>query len=291
MKKILAVALVLLSAVSAFSAQKTTSSPKSSLHTGKSHKSPALKPLPDCEAYMVVDLTHGKVLESRNPGLRWPPASITKLMLASVVMEKVRKKELSLGAPITVSKAASHIGGTQVFLKQGETFTLEEMMRAALIESANDAAYAIAENVAGSADAFVTLMNRRAAALGMAHSEFHCVHGLPPARGDRENLTTCRDLVVLAKDLLRYPKILEWTSTRHATFRNGTFDLHNKNKLLGRVAGVDGLKTGYYYKAHFNILATGRDKDKRIVVVVLGSPQSKIRDRFAASKFAEYLIN
>ncbi len=283
MKKILAAMLLAFLAVSAFGSQKGPSR--------QEPLRPAKKAPPACEAYTVVDAASGKILESLNPGLKWPPASVTKLMLASVVMEKVRKKELRLSDPVTVSKAAAGMGGTQVYLKEKEVFSIEELMQAALIESANDAAYAIAEHVAGSTEAFVALMNSKAAALAMHDSEFHSVHGLPPSRDARSNITTCNDLVKLAKDLLRYPKILEWTSTRSATFRNGTFDLHNKNKLVGKIDGVDGLKTGYYYKARFNIVATGKNKDKRIIVVVLGSPQARLRDRFAAEKFAEHLAN
>lgn len=281
MKKILAATLLIFLAVGAFASQKV-----SSRKAGPAPKAP-----PVCEAYTVFDVARGEVLESLNPGLKWPPASVTKLMLASVVMDKVRKKELSLNDPVTVSRAAAAMGGTQVYLKEKEIFSIEELMQAALIESANDAAYAIAEHAAGSAAAFVAQMNRKAAALGMADSEFHSVHGLPPSRGDKESVTTCNDLVKLARDLLRYPKILEWTATRSASFRNGTFDLHNKNKLVGSVAGVDGLKTGYYYKARFNIVATGKNKDKRIVVVVLGSPQARLRDRFAAEKLNQYLTH
>ncbi len=283
MKKILAATLLIFLAVGAFASQKVSSR--------KAGPVPAPKAPPVCEAYTVFDVARGEVLESLNPGLKWPPASVTKLMLASVVMEKVRKKELRLSDPVTVSKAAAGMGGTQVYLKEKEVFSIEELMQAALIASANAAAYAIAEHVAGSTEAFVALMNSKAAALAMHDSEFHSVHGLPPSRDARSNITTCNDLVKLAKDLLRYPKILEWTSTRSATFRNGTFDLHNKNKLVGKIDGVDGLKTGYYYKARFNIVATGKNKDKRIIVVVLGSPQARLRDRFAAEKFAEHLAN
>lgn len=221
--------------------------------------------------------------------LRWPQASLTKLMLAAVVIDKIERGELRLSDRITASKNAQGMGGTQVFLKAGETFTLNELMTAAMVESANDAAYAIAEHVAGSAEGFVTLMNRKARALGMMDSEFHCVHGLPPANGGSENLTTCNDMIRLAREALQYPQILNWTSIEQTTFRNGTLMITNKNKLVGRVPGVDGLKTGYTRRAGFNIVATGANGDRRLIVVVLGSPESRVRDAFAAEKFSDHI--
>jgi D-alanyl-D-alanine carboxypeptidase (penicillin-binding protein 5/6) len=223
--------------------------------------------------------------------LKWPQASLTKLMLACVVMDRIDRGELDLADRVTVSKNAEGMGGTQVFLKAGEIFTLEELMRAALIESANDAAYAIAEHAAGSAAAFAELMNRKARSLGMADTTFHGVNGLPPPRGGSDNITTCNDMIRLAQEALRHPQILEWTSTEHSTFRSGTLVLTNKNKLVGRLPAVDGLKTGYTRKAGFNIVATGGNGERRLIVVVLGSPGSKTRDRFAAEKFREHLTN
>ena len=104
----------------------------------------------------------------------------------------------------------------------------------------------------------------------MADSEFHSVHGLPPSRGDKESVTTCNDLVKLARDLLRYPKILEWTATRSASFRNGTFDLHNKNKLVGSVAGVDGLKTGHTEAAGYGSVISTDQGGRRLIAVLHG---------------------
>lgn len=223
--------------------------------------------------------------------LKWPQASLTKLMLACVVMDQIDRGELHLTDRVTVSKRAEGMGGTQVFLKAGETFAVEELMQAALIESANDAAYAIAEHAAGSSDAFVDLMNRKARALGMSDTAFYGVHGLPAAAGGKDNVTTCNDMIRLAREALRHPKVLEWTSTEQATFRSGTLVITNKNKLVGRLPAVDGLKTGYTRKAGFNIVATGATGDRRLIVVVLGSPESKIRDRFAIQKFREHLTN
>jgi len=242
------------------------------------------------EAYAVADAADGNILEGLNVNLRWPQASLTKLMLAVVVMDKLERGELHLGDRVKVSKKAESMGGSQVFLKAGETFSLDDMMRAALVESANDAAFAVAEHAAGSSDEFVKLMNAKAQALGMLDTEFHCVHGLPPVKGTADNISTCSDLIRLAREALQHPQILEWTSIEQTTLRSGTLPMSNKNKLVGRVPGVDGLKTGYTRRAGFNIVATAKTGDRRLIVVVLGSPESRIRNRFAADKFREYLL-
>lgn len=244
---------------------------------------------PPYEAYAVADAETGTVLEGLNIQLSWPQASLTKIMLACVVIDKIERGELRLTDRVTATKNAEKMGGTQVFLKAGETFTLEELMKAALIESANDAAYAVAEHAAGSSAAFVDLMNRKAHSLGMTSTAFHCVHGLPPSKGGSDNMTSCTDMIRLAQEVLKYPKILEWTATERTTFRSGTLVISNHNKLLGKMPEVDGIKTGYTRRAGFNIVATGKRGDKRLIVVVLGSPESKIRDHFAMEKFREYL--
>ncbi|MCU0603320.1 MAG: D-alanyl-D-alanine carboxypeptidase [Desulfobacterales bacterium] len=242
------------------------------------------------EAYAVADAADGKILEGLNVNLRWPQASLTKLMLAVVVMDQIERGALHLSDRVTVSRKAEGMGGSQVFLKAGETFSLDELMRAALVESANDAAFAVAEHTAGSSDEFVKRMNAKARALGMPDTEFHCVHGLPPAKGGVDNITTCNDMIRLAREALQHPQILEWTSIEHATFRGGTLSISNKNKLVGRVPGVDGLKTGYTRRAGFNIVATAKTGDRRLIVVVLGSPESRVRNGFAADKFREHLL-
>jgi serine-type D-Ala-D-Ala carboxypeptidase (penicillin-binding protein 5/6) len=249
----------------------------------------AAAPRPVCEAYAVADAADGRVLEGRNLQLRWPMASVTKLMLAMVVAEKIEAGQLGLHEPVRVSRAAQGMGGTQVFLKAGETFTLNELMIAAMVESANDASYAVAEHVGGSVDQFVRLMNRKAAALGMHDTEFHGPHGLPPRRGGSDNLSTCLDLIRLARAALKHPQLLEWTSTERSTFRNGTMPISNHNRLLGVVPGVDGLKTGFTRRAGYNIVATGAGGERRLIVVVLGSRESRVRNAFAAEKFREYL--
>jgi D-alanyl-D-alanine carboxypeptidase (penicillin-binding protein 5/6) len=245
-----------------------------------------------CKAYIVVEATTGKVLEGRDVHLRWPPASITKLMLSAVVLERVARGDLKLSDKITVSRDASKMGGSQVFLKAGEIFTLEELMKATMVASANDAAYAIGEHLAGSKEKFVALMNEKAKALKMDDTEFHSLHGLPPSKGDQPDLSSCSDLAVLARELIsKYPKVLEWTSIQTDRFRDGTFVLNNHNKLLGKMPGLDGLKTGYYVEAGYNVVATAKKDDLRLIVVVMGSPTHEMRDRFAMEKLKTYFAS
>ncbi|OPY01380.1 MAG: D-alanyl-D-alanine carboxypeptidase DacF precursor [Syntrophorhabdus sp. PtaB.Bin184] len=247
---------------------------------------------PPCKSFIVIEAQGGKMIDGSNIDERRAPASITKLMVAYVVMGRLATGGIKLTDKVAISKEASKIGGSQVYLKEGEVFTLEDLMKAMMVASGNDAAYAISEFVAGSKDEMVNLMNAQAKALGLANTEFHTVHGLPPAKGEKEDLTSCNDLAVLARELLKSPKILEWTSIQNDTFRDGKFVLTNTNKLLGKFAGADGLKTGYYSQTGFNIVATAKRGDMRFIAVVMGSPSGKIRDSFAMEKlqkaFARY---
>ncbi|MBP1733844.1 MAG: Serine-type D-Ala-D-Ala carboxypeptidase [Deltaproteobacteria bacterium] len=237
------------------------------------------------KSYIVMEAITGKIIEGDNIHQKRSPASVVKLMVALVVIEKVAKGEIKLTDQITASREASKIGGSQVYLKEGETFSLEELMKATLIASGNDAAYAIAEHVAGSKDEFVKLMNEKAKALNMADSEFHSVHGLPPSKGQDPDLSSSSDLAILGRELLKYPKIIEWTSIKSEPFRDGKFIMNNHNKLLTKMGGVDGLKTGFYQETGFNVVATAQKNGLRFIVVVLGSPKAKLRDDVAVEKF------
>ncbi len=244
------------------------------------------------KAFIVVEAGSGKVLEAENEHVKRQPASIAKLMVACIVMERLGTGQVKLTDKITVTPEAAKIGGSQVYLKEGETFTLEELMKAMMIHSANDAAYAISEHVAGSTTEMVALMNEKAKQLGLADTEFHSVHGLPPSKGEKDDLTSCNDLAILARTALKYPKLMEWTSTKTDTFRDGKFILTNTNKLLTKYPGTDGLKTGYIAESGFNIVATAKKGDLRFITVVMGSPNGNIRDNVAMEKlkkaFSQY---
>lgn len=233
---------------------------------------------------IITDAATGKVLFEDNADIVSPPASITKLMTFLIVHDRIASGAMTLQTPVPVGAASSKIGGTQVWLKQGETFPVEEMLYALMIQSANDCAHALALAVAGSTDAFTELMNQRAASLGMTHTTFRSPHGLPPsnrriADGD---LTTPRDLATLSRHLLQHTNILDYTSVKERSFREGytegRIDMRNHNHLLGNVDGVDGLKTGYTRGAGFCLAATAQRNGRRIIAVIMGSPSAKTRD-------------
>ena len=236
---------------------------------------PAFAPQAPYTAALLVDRDSGQVLFAKNEHLRWPPASMTKMMTVLIAMEQVRDHALALDDGIVASKWASKIGGSQVYLSEGEQFTLRELLASIMIASANDAAVAVAERIAGTTDAFVALMNSRAKALGMADSEFHSVHGLPPGRGQQPDLMSAADLVTLGRALSAFPEVLEWAKTSEAPFRSGALQMRNTNHLVRTYSGADGLKTGYYTAAGFEVTATATRSGLRLMAVVLGAPTKR----------------
>ncbi|MEJ5376093.1 MAG: D-alanyl-D-alanine carboxypeptidase family protein [bacterium] len=246
-------------------------------------QAPALEPF---KAAVVMDAASGKLVYAHDPHKKLVPASLTKMMLVLVVMEKVRAGKLRLSEPVTASERTTGVGGTQIDLKPGETLPLEEMLQAILVRSANDAAATVAEHVSGSQARFVELMNQKARALGMFDTVFTNVHGLPEPNG-HDNVSTAYDMAVLAKALLRFPEVLHWSSQEVAFIRAGRYPIHTTNKLLGRCEGVDGLKTGFVRKAGFNIAATAAREHRRLIAVVMGSPSSETRNNSAASLLSQ----
>ncbi|MBI2877230.1 MAG: D-alanyl-D-alanine carboxypeptidase [Candidatus Tectomicrobia bacterium] len=234
------------------------------------------------QAALLMENETGQVLFVHEPQQPWPTASLTKMMLMLIVTEKVKEGRRRLTDPVLVSRRASQIGGSQVYLREGETFPLEALMKAIVIHSANDACVAVAEHVAGSAEGMVELMNQRATALGMKNTHYHSVHGLPPEPGQPEDLSSAHDLAILARQLVRYPQLLRWGATVEDSFRDGKFQLLNTNKLLLSYPGVDGIKTGFYGKAGHNIVATASRRGVRLIAVILGAPSSAIRFSEAA---------
>jgi len=200
-----------------------------------------------------------------------------KMMTELIVLEHMAEGELKLDESVKVSAKASKMGGSQVYLKHGEIFTVEELLHALAIHSANDAAVALAEHVAGSTEAFIDLMNMRAQDMGMANTEFHTVHGLPPGWRQEPDMTTARDMAILGRALLEHPRALEWSSQATAPFRGGAFTLYNPNKLIGKYRGLDGLKTGYHGQAGYCVTATAVQKDVRLLSVVMGCPTDRGR--------------
>lgn len=235
---------------------------------------------------IVTDAESGRVLFEDQADIVSPPASMTKLMTFAVLHDKLASGALTPETPVTITAEDSRIGGTQVWLKQGETFPLEDLIYAMMIQSGNDTAHALARAAAGSPAAFVDLMNAKARALGMAHTTFRTPHGLPPAsrRTTDGDLTTPRDFATLSRYLLRETNVTKYTAVRQRNFGEGrrpadrVIDMTNHNHLLGKVAGVDGLKTGFTNGAGYCLSATAERGGRRIIVVVMGSPASKVRD-------------
>lgn len=241
---------------------------------------------------LLIEANTGRVLKAKNERLPTKPASIVKMMTALIAMEQINRNIIHLDEIITTSRRASRIGGQQVYLKQGEKFSLRDLMKSIIISSANDSSYAVAEHIAGDAEAFVELMNQRAKELGMTNTRFVNVNGLPPGRNKPNNQMSARDAGILARELIKYPLIMKWSATKNAPFRNGSFILTNTNTLLGRFRGMDGLKTGYHRKAGFSIVATAKRKNLRLIAVVMGSSHSRRRfkeaKRLLAWGFTQY---
>jgi serine-type D-Ala-D-Ala carboxypeptidase (penicillin-binding protein 5/6) len=231
---------------------------------------------PHAVSAILIEPETGRVLYERNADLPRAPASIAKTMLELIVLERVQRGEMSLSDSIRVSAWASRIGGSQVYLRENEVFTLGEMLQAITIASANDACAAVAEHVAGSAEGFVDLMNQRAAELGLTNTHYVNVHGLDDEPG-QGNVTTARDIATIARLLVKMPHVLDFSSTVDAPFRNGTFKLQNTNKLLGHFSGLDGLKTGYTHKAGFCLCATANRGGMRLISVIMGADSNKAR--------------
>lgn len=224
---------------------------------------------------ILVDAASGTVLFESDAHRQAPPASMTKLMLILLVAERVRDGRLRWDQPVVSSTLASNIGGSQVYLKSGEVFPLGEMMQAIVIHSANDAATAVAEAVAGSPEAFVALMNERAKQLGMQDTVYRSVHGLPPGKGQQPDLSSAYDMAIVAREVVKFPDILRWSGTKEAPFRGGAMTLTNTNRLVRETTYVDGLKTGYYREAGFNVTATANRDGLRLIAVVMGAPEKR----------------
>ena len=230
-----------------------------------------VKGLENIKGGVMVDATKGDVLWAKNE-----QDSMTKMMTTLLALEADERGEAKLDGMVNVSAAASKIGGSQVYLAEKEKFTLGELLKCVMIMSANDAAFAVAETLGGNVDDFVAMMNKRAGQLGMKSTKFNNPHGLPQKGAN--NKSSALDMAMLARELLKYPKLLEWTSTRLDTFRDGKFQLSNRNSLIGRCQGVDGMKTGFYQQAGYCVTATCLRNDRRMIVVIIGAPSKKERD-------------
>ena len=236
----------------------------------------------NCRAAILIEQGSGRVLYEKNADERVPIASITKVMTLLLAFEAVHDGRLTMETPVPVSEHAYHMGGSQIWLEPGEHFTLDEMIKAICVSSANDAA--VAELVGGSEPAFVEQMNARAASLGMEQTSFRNACGLD-AEG---HLSTARDVAAMSRTILNTcPEVLHYTGIWTDTLRGGATQLVNTNKLLRRYEGITGLKTGTTGGAGICISASATRNGLSLIAVILGAPSSA--DRFdAATTLLDY---
>ena len=240
---------------------------------------------------ILIDAATGKVLFEDNPDVKAPPASIIKLMDLLIILETVKNHAITLQDKVTVTAEAAKTGGSQVYLKENEEFTVDELLYALMVQSANDAAVALAIHVAGTKDAFVDLMNRKAQHIGMTNTKFHSVHGLPPGKDQQPDISTPRDIAKLCQELLKWD-VLRYSAVKERPFRTDAaqpFIMRNHNHLIGNFEGCDGFKTGYYRTAGFSIAATAAKKNIRAIAVIFGSEDRHVRDAKAKELLAKGL--
>ena len=232
-------------------------------------------------AELLEDADTGRVLYEENADMEWPPASMAKMMLLLCAYEQIKLGRFSLNDPVRISERSAHTGGSRVGVVEGQIYPLGELMKAALIKSANDAAVAIAEKIGGSVEGAVRMMNNRAQELGMIHTVYQTVDGLPPTPTHDADRTDAFDLAKVAQAIIHETDLLKWSSQEEAIFDGGVAVLHNTNHLIGRFPGCDGLKTGFTFQAGFNLTATAKRGNLRFISVILGAPSNQ--QRFAQS--------
>ncbi len=237
----------------------------------------------EAEACLLMEKTTGEVLYAVNEHEPLEPASVTKIMTILLVMEAIDSGQLQYGDVVTASAHACSMGGSQIWLKENEQMTVEDMLKAVCVASANDCSVALAEHLAGSESAFVERMNQRAAELGMEDTVFMNPTGLP-AEG---HVTSAYDIALMSRELiLNHPDVRRFTTIWMDTLRNGEFGLSNTNKLIHSYEGATGLKTGSTDGALYCLSATAERDGMELIAVILKAPTSA--QRFAG---AQALLN
>jgi D-alanyl-D-alanine carboxypeptidase len=235
-------------------------------------------------ASIVIDVNSGKTLQGVNPDAPRFPASVTKVMTLYMLFEQIERGRFQLDTPLRVSAFAARQAPSKIGFDAGETIEVEEAIKALVTKSANDVAVVVAEAIGGDQDTFAEMMTRKARAIGMSRTTFRNASGLP----DREQVTTARDLAKLGQAIHdRFPKYWRYFQTRNFEFAGRNY--RNHNKLLGRVDGVDGIKTGYTRASGFNLLTSARDGNRHLIAVVLGGRSGRIRDAQMASLVENHL--
>ena len=244
---------------------------------------------------VLMDAATGTVLYEQNAHEKLHPASVTKVMTMLLVMEALDQGKITLTDTVTASQTAAAKGGSQIYLKVGEQMTVETLLKSVAVASANDAACALAEHLAGSEAAFVQKMNQRAKELKMEDTHFVNCTGLDDGEDAKNHLTSAYDIALMSRQLLYYhPSVKNYTTIWMDTVRDGTFGLSNTNKLVRFYSGCTGLKTGYTSQAGVCLSASAMREDMELIAVVLGCSTSQ--ERFSACKsmldygFANYAL-
>ena len=231
----------------------------------------------------LMDVATGTVLYEKNASEPLAPASVTKVMTMLLIMEAIDSGKISWDDTVTTSEAAAAKGGSQVYLKVGETMSVRDMLKSIAVSSANDCACAMAEHLAGSEGAFVERMNKRAQELGMTNTHFVNCTGLDDAPEASEHRASARDIAIMSRELLKnHPDIKKFTTIWMDTIRNGAFGLSNTNKMVRFYSGATGLKTGFTSGAGYCLSASAQRDGLELVAVVMGAESSTVR--FAACK-------
>ena len=228
---------------------------------------------------VLMDAATGTVLYEKNAHEKLAPASVTKVMTLLLIMEAIDSGRIRWEDTVTASEAAAAKGGSQIYLKVGETMSVTDMVKSIAVSSANDAASAMAEHLAGSEEAFVSLMNARAKELGMNDTNFVNCTGLDDGPNASEHKTSAWDIALMSRALLtQHPDIKNFTTIWMDTVRNGEFGLSNTNKLIRFYSGATGLKTGFTSAAGYCLSATAEREGMELIAVVMGAETSQIRN-------------
>lgn len=240
---------------------------------------------------LLMELGSGAVLYAENEHEALPPASVTKIMSLLLVFEAIDQGRITMEDVVQVSEYAAGKGGSQVYLESGEQMSVHELIKCVAVASANDATTALAEYVAGSEDAFVTMMNERAGQLGMDDTVFLNCTGLDD---EGSNMTSAYDIALMSQALMAHEAVFEYTTIWMDSIRDGAFGLSNTNKLVRFYSGTTGLKTGSTSNAGFCISATAKRDDMHLIAVIMGSESSAVRNEQAKKLldhgFANYAV-
>lgn len=226
---------------------------------------------------ILIEATTGEILFEKNAHEKLAPASMTKIMSMLIIVESIEKGVINWDDVITVSENASSMGGSQILLETGEQMKVSDLFKGIAVASGNDAVVALAETIAGTVDEFVNMMNQKAKELGLKNTNFKNPHGLDEAN----HYSSAYDMSIMAKELIKHEKVLEFTSIYEDYLRKGTdreFWLVNTNKLVRFYSGVDGLKTGYTSSAGYCLTATAKKNNVRLIAVVMNEESSSTRN-------------